>query len=477
MPVKPSVKPANAKLDPVGVMTAVMEETPELASPLVERGIIQQADDGSVNISGTTETIHAIGDYVTNFTPAANAYVNALVNRIAFVTISSKMYTNPWAVFKKGRLEFGETVEEIFVNLAKPFQFSPSTAEREVFKRHIPDVRAAFHTMNFQKYYPVTISDDQLRQAFLSWQGVTDLIARIVESVFAAAQTDEYLVLKYMLARSILNGDIAPVVVPAMSKENASDIATVFNETSMNLEYQSNAFNTAGVTTHTPQSEQYLITTTKFRSVMNMNVLAAAFNIDKAELMGHVINVDSFVNMDWARLDLLFTDENGKKDPSYAHWTEDEKTTLAGIPAVMTSIDFWQVWDNFEKMTENYNGRGLYWNYNYHVWKTFSISPFAQAAVYTVKAGSVTGVEVSPTAATLPVGADIELAATVSRTGVISKSVEWSLTGNQSTGTYVTDDGKVHIAKDEKSATVVVKAASIADPKMSGQCTVTVNKD
>lgn len=476
MPVKPSVKPANAKLDPVGVMKAIMEETPELASPLVERGIIQKADDGSVNISGTTETIHAIGDYVTNFTPAANAFVDALVNRIAFVTISSKMYTNPWAVFKKGRLEFGETVEEIFVNLAKPFQFSPSTAEREVFKRHIPDVRAAFHTMNFQKYYPVTISDDQLRQAFLSWQGVTDLIARIVESVFAAAQTDEYLVLKYMLARAILNGDIAPVVVPAMSKESASDIATVFNETSMNLEYQSNAFNIAGVTTHTPQSEQYLITTTKFRAVMNMNVLAAAFNMDKAELMGHVINVDSFVNMDWARLDLLFTDENGKKDPSYKPWTEEEKATLAGIPAVMTSINFWQVWDNFEKMSENYNGRGLYWNYNYHVWKTFSISPFAQAAVYTVTAGSVTGVAVSPTAATLPPGADIELSATVSRTGVVSKSVEWSLTGNQSTGTYVTDDGKVHIAKDEQAATVVVKAASIANPKMGGQCNVTVNR-
>lgn len=476
MPVKPSVKPAKAKLDPVGVMKAVMEETPELASPLLERGIIQQADDGSINISGTTETIHAIGDYVTNFTPAANAYVNALVNRIAFVTISSKMYTNHWAVFKKGRLEFGETVEEIFVNLAKPFQFSPSTAEREVFKRHIPDVRAAFHTMNFQKYYPVTVADDQLRQAFLSWQGVTDLIARIVESVFAAAQTDEYLVLKYMLARAILNGDIAPVKVPVMSKENASDIATVFNETSMNLEYQSNGYNIAGVTTHTPQDEQYLITTTKFRSVMNMNVLAAAFNMDKAELMGHVINVDSFVNMDWARLDLLFTDENGEKDPSYKPWTEEEKTTLAGIPAVMTSIDFWQVWDNFEKMTENYNGRGLYWNYNYHVWKTFSISPFAQAAVYTETAGTVTGVAVSPTAATLPPGADIELAVTVSRTGVISKSVEWSLTGNQSTGTYVTDDGKVHIAKDEKAASVVVKATSIANPKMSGQCTVTVNQ-
>ena len=476
MPTKPSIKPAKAKLDGVGVMKAILEETPELSNPLSERGIISKADDGSINISGTTETIHAIGDYVMNFTPASNAFLNALVNRIAFVTISSKMYTNPWSQFKKGRLEFGETVEEIFVNLAKPFQFSPSKAETDVFKRNIPDVRAAFHTMNFQKYYPVTIQDDQLRQAFLSWQGVVDLIAKIVESVYAAAQTDEYLVLKYMLARAILNGDIQGVVVPALTKDNATDIATVFNETSMNMEYQSNMYNIAGVTTHTDQTDQYLITTTKFRAIMNMNVLATAFNMDKAELMGHVINVDSFVNMDWNRLEMLFTDETGKVDPSFKPWTEDETAILETVPAVMTSIDFWQVWDNFEKMTENYNGKGLYWNYNYHVWKTFSISPFAQAVAYTGTEGTITGVTVTPSAATLPPGADIELAASVSRTGVISKAVEWSMTGNKSTGSYVSDTGKVHLAKDETADTVKAVATSVADPEKSAMCTITVNK-
>ena len=32
--------------------------------------------------------------------------------------------------------------------------------------------------MNYQKYYKTTIQNDQLRQAFLSWQGITDLIAK-----------------------------------------------------------------------------------------------------------------------------------------------------------------------------------------------------------------------------------------------------------------------------------------------------------
>lgn len=476
MPTKTSTVPAKTKIDPVAVTTALMEETPELAQPLLARGVIGKAGDGTISISGTTETIHKIGDYILNYTPAANAYLDALVNRIGFVIISSKMYTNPWSAFKKGRLEFGETVEEIFVNLARPYQFSPSKAEQDVFKRTIPDVRAAFHTMNFQKYYPVTITDDQLRQAFLSWQGIADLIAAIVDSVYTSAQTDEYLVMKYMLARAILNGYVQSVPIPSATKENAVDVATVFRQTARLLEFQSNKYTMSGVTTHTNIEDQYIIVTASFEAVMDLNVLARAYNLDYAQFIGRVVAVDSFVDMDWQRLQDLFTDENGVADPSFAPWTEDEVAVLQGVPAITTSRDFWQVWDNFEKMTENYNGKGLYWNYNYHVWKTFSISPFNQAVAFSDVASSITAVAVSPTAATLPRGADLAIEATVTGTGVINKGVQWTLAGNASSGSYVSDAGKVHVAKDETATTLTVTATSIADATKSASATITVSK-
>lgn len=474
MATRVNTKAATTKIDPVATMTAVMEETPELAQPLAARGVIQQSEDGYVTISGTTETIHAIGDYVMSFAAAQNAYLNALVNRIGFVTISSKMYTNPWAPFKKGRLDFGETIEEIFVNLAKPYQFSPSKAETEVYKRVIPDVRAAFHTMNFQKLYPITISDDQLRQSFLSWQGVTDLIAQIVESVYASAQTDEFLVMKYMIARSVLNGDVQGVTIPTPTKANAVDVATVFRQTARMLTFQSEQYNMSGVTTHTNLDDQYLIITAAFESVMDMNVLAAAYHLDYAQFMGHVVSVDSFVDMDWNRLTLLFTDENGTVDPSFQQWTAEEIEVLEGVPAITVDERFFQVWDNFEKMTENYNGRGLYWNYFYHVWKTFSISPFAQAVAYSATEASITSVTVSPSTATLTPGADLQLTAGVVAEGVINKGVEWSLSGNTSTGTTVDDNGRVHIAKDETSPTVTVTATAISDSTKKNTCAITV---
>lgn len=478
MPTKPSTKAATATMDAaqaVSVMTAIANEESELGSALVSRGIATQGADGSISISGTTETIHQIGDYVMNYAPAANAFVNALVNRIGFVVITSRMYTNPWAGFKKGRLEFGETVEELFVNLCKPYQFSPSVAEQEVYKRIIPDVRAAFHTMNFQKFYPITVSDDQLRQAFLSWQGIADLISRIVESVYTSANTDEYLVMKYMIGRAILDGFVTPVEVPEPNKANAVDVATKFRQMARLLTYQSDKYNRAGVTTHTPIGEQYLIVTAEFEAVMDMNVLATAYNLPYAEFIGRVVGIDSFVDCDWNRLEALFTNEAGVLDEGFAPWTEDEKAILATVPAVCVDENWWQVWDNLEKMTENYNGRGLYWNYFYHVWKTFSISPFAQAVCYTGKAGAVEGVTVTPASATLAPGADMQLSATVSVDGVANKAVNWVMTGNKSTGSYVSDNGKVHIAADETATSITVAAVTVADTDVSGTCTVTVS--
>ena len=113
-----------------------------------------------------TNSIHNIGNFIMQYEARQNAFLNALVNRIGMVLVTSKMWNNPWAMFKRGYMEFGETVEEVFVNIAKPFSFDPQAAETTLYKREIPDVRAAFHQMNFQKYYKVTISNDQLRQAF-----------------------------------------------------------------------------------------------------------------------------------------------------------------------------------------------------------------------------------------------------------------------------------------------------------------------
>lgn len=413
------------------------------------------------------ESIREIGAIIMDMPQLQNEFLSTLVNRIGRVLITSKMYDNPWAMFKKGMLEFGETIEEIFVNIAKPFQFDPSVAETNLFKREIPDVRSAFHIMNYQKYYKTTIQNDQLRQAFLSWEGITDLIAKIVDAMYTGANYDEFQTMKYMLAKNILNGRLTPVTIPAVSSANMKDIVSTIKGTSNKLEFLSDEYNVAGVKTHTKKADQYLLINSEFDAVMDVEVLASAFNMDKAQFAGHRVLVDGFGDIDIDRLNILFAD-----DPTYTQLTKDELTALNTIPCIMVDKDYFMIFDNFYNFTEQYNGEGLYWNYWYHVWKTFSVSPFANNVLFIPATPTVTSVTISPSSLSVGAGQGASLSATVVTTGFAPKTVTWS---SNTEGVTVDASGNVKINKDVNSRTeAIIKAVSTYDTSKFGTCTITV---
>ena len=410
-------------------------------------------------------SIRQIGAVIMDYPALQNEFLNALVNRIGRVLITSKMYDNPWAMFKKGMLEFGETVEEIFVNMAKPFQFDPAVAESNLFKREIPDVRAAFHIMNYQKYYKSTVSNDQLRQAFLSWQGITDLIAKIVDSMYTGANYDEFITMKYMLVRHILDGHMYPVQIPTVETANMKQIVSKIKGISNQYEFQSNKYNLAGVYTHTLKRDQYMLINSMFDAEMDVEVLASAFNMSKAEFMGQRVLVDSFGALDKERLEELFADDTTFKMP-----TDDELTALDAIPAILVDRDWFMIFDNVYNFTEQYNGEGLYWNYWYHVWKTFSVSPFANNALFVPGVPSVTSVTVSPATVEAAVGQSIQFNATVVTSKFAPKSVDWS---TNSANAIVDSSGKVTL-ETGASGSITVTATSTFDGTKDGTATITV---
>lgn len=418
----------------------------------------------------STGSIRQIGNIMMNYEPLQNEFLSALYNRIGRVIITSKMYYNPWSPFKKGLMELGETVEEIFVNIAKAHTFNPEKAETNFMKREIPDVRAAFHTMNYQKFYKATISNDQLRQAFLSWQGITDLIAKIVDAMYTAHNYDEFQVMKYMLARNILNGYLYPVTVAQVDKENAPDIVTEIKAISNELVYESQSYNLNSVYTFTEKNDQFIITTARFDAVMDVNVLASAFNMDKVEFMGHRVQIDGFDRIDENRMNELFADD---PNAGYIPLTEEEKAALKAVPAVLIDRDYFMIFDNLYKFTEDYNGEGLYWQYWYHAWKTFSTSPFANAVIFVPGTPGVTSVTVSPATATVNKGAMLQLNAAVVTEGFAPKSVVWSINSELST---ITQAGLLSVSADETAATITVTATSTFDGNKATTATITVPK-
>lgn len=416
-------------------------------------------------------SLRGIGEIMMNYQPLQNAFLNALVNRIARVIITSRLYENPWAGFKKGIMEYGETIEEIFVNLAKPYQYDPVVAESEVFKRRIPDVKAAFHSMNYQKFYPTTVSNDQLRQAFLSWQGITDLIGKIIEQVYTGANYDEFLVMKYMIAQIALKGQLYPVSVPTITADNARAVTTSMVNYAKKLTYMSSDYNYAGVKTYTDPEFLYIILTTDVESIFDVEVLALSFNMNKAELIGRQIGIDGFGIVDNERLAEIFAD-----DPytDFVPFTEAEINQLNTIAGLMVDESWFMIFDNYYNMTEIYNPQGLYWNYFYHVWKTFSVSPFSNAILFTTNTPAITSVTVSPSTATVVKGNSSQFTATVVNTGFAPKEVIWTVEGGADAGTVISDNGLLSVSSNETATSLTVKATSSFDSTKSNSAAVTV---
>lgn len=413
--------------------------------------------------NNTPESIRRIGEIIMQYTPLQNEFLNALVNRIARVIITSKMYTNPLSMFKKGLIDFGETIEEIFVNIANPHQYDVEESENKVFAREIPDVRAAFHTLNYKKFYKQTIQNKDLNQAFLSWDGITDLISKIVNAMYTAANYDEFVTTKYMLAKAILDGRLSAITVYA---NDAKGAVTKIKGVSNALTFMSNNYNSAGVQTFTDKNDQYLLVNSQFDSEIDVEVLASAFNMSKAEFMGHRILIDGFGTLDVARLNALFKD-----DPNYIELSQDTLTALNAIPAVLVDKNFFMIFDNMYEFTENYNGQGLYWNYFYHTWKTFSMSPFANALVFVPAVPSVTSVTVAPSAVTCKKGQSVQLSVTVETENYAPKTVNWK---SDTEGVTVDINGHVTVATSVTASTAKITATSTYDTTKSGLCTVTI---
>lgn len=394
----------------------------------------------------TAENLHEVGDAILTYEAQANEFVNALVNRIGLVILNNRMATNPLAALKKGRLAVGETIEEIYIDVIKAQTYDPRAAQDTLFKRHLPNVSSVFHSVDSQLNYPLTISNEQLRKAFLSYDSLDRFIAGLVDSMYKSATLDEFIQMKQLISEWNENSRfiVEPItaVTDAASAREAmikikavSDGMTIFN----------NQMNYAGVWTSTPKDEQYLITTPDFNARMDVDVLAAAFHMDKAEFAGHVIVVDNIGDLG-----------------------------DVGIEAILVDKNWYQVYDYLRTFKTAYNGEGLYWNYFYHVWMVYSLSPFANAVAFGTATPTVTKLTVTPTTATLKAGGSVQIATSVTGTGDPTSKCTFALTGNTDPETVVNTMGKVILGSKETGPTITVTATSVQDTSKTATCTITV---
>lgn len=405
---------------------------------------------GALKAVTTADELKDSWTIIDNDIKLKNEFVGTLLNRIGKLLLTSKSYKNPWAWAKKGLLQFGELVEDIYINLAEVEKFDPEGASTTLYARTIPDVKTSIYRKNYDVVYPATIQLRELSKSFLTDTGLYDFVAGVITSQITASEYDEFAVMKYMLGKRIAHGLMGSYVGTTYAPSTESkELARVIKRVGNKLTFMNPDNNPMGVYNFTLHENQYIIVGADDLADMDIDVLAVSFNMSKAEIMGHIVMVDDFTTLDNARLSKLFGEE--------AEFTQSEIDLLSKVYAVIVDENFFQIYDAaLDTSVDAFNAKGLYTNYFLHVSRIFAISPFSQSvAVVDSTATTVAGsIVATPASGTVEIGKG--------QTFKITSSVNVT-SGFAMDGTFVESDNADLVVNPD--GTITVKASASAGSK------------
>jgi len=405
------------------------------------------------------------------FPGAWNQFASAFINKVGLTIGRNQMWNNPLAIFKKGMLEFGDTVEEFQVGVLKAYRYDHDQdyGERALFARERPEIQTSYHTINREDMYKITIDEPTLKRAFLTSTGLSTLITQLMDAPVKSDNWDEYLMMKELLGEYERNGGFFKVHSPEIPLDTdgslqARQALRQIRTYTGKLRFLSRRYNAAGMPVHAEEADLVLITTPEFQAAIDVEALAVLFNVSYAEISSRIVIVDEF--------------------PSH----------MKDIRAVLTTSDFFQVYDVFYDTRSTQNAAGLYENHFLHHWQIISCSRFVPAIAITVGEGTVipeietpvTGMadievhDVSGTPITsLERGSMYQVTGSAITTpeGGINDAVRFALEGKQSTHTIITNTAVVHVAIDEAATSFDIVATSTDDPTFNKRLTVNVVGD
>ena len=301
----------------------------------------------------TQANLMDVGNPILNYEAIGNEFVGALINKIVFQLIDRQMWSNPLSMLKRGQMPLGMDIEDIHVNPAEAEKYDGTeNGMADILKMHKPDIATVYYRLNRQDKYRVTINNDQLRGAFTAWSKMEDLIGAIVDTLYNGCTIDEFKYTKNLVSSAIAANQIIINTTPNPIDEASGktfmkllrSLSTLFTFPSANYNSYSTISGNNPRTSWTPIDQQIILIRGDVASAVGVDVLAGLFNINYGDYLAKQIIVDNF---------------------------NDEKTL-----AVLADRRAFVIMEQLRKFTTFYNGSSLSWQYFYHAWDLFALSPF-----------------------------------------------------------------------------------------------------
>lgn len=135
-----------------------------------------------------------------------NEFMNNIFNKIGLTLVEYPVVNNHLSFLKKGNLEYGQTIEDIYVGLATAEPYITGMADGEYpdpFKIHKVPHRSAFYHTILSRQYPLTRHVSDLRKAFHGAAGLEQFIGGMMNAITSRENYDDYRMTVALMARQL----------------------------------------------------------------------------------------------------------------------------------------------------------------------------------------------------------------------------------------------------------------------------------
>ena len=332
-----------------------------------------------------------------------NAFINTLTNKVAKSVIFSKIFSNPLKELKKGKVEYGESIEELFVQMAMAKNFGENwedstSPEADLIRKLKPKVTAMYITVNFDKKYKTTVMDKQLRKAFINEYGLSNLVMQIVSSITSQAEYQEFLATKGTMLNLVAEcknksldaehktesdvslpiGTVVKQTPYIRQATTAKDLVQGIREEVGNMKFPSNKYNLAKELNWVNPQDLVLMTTPSVSADIDVNVLASAFNVSSTDVTTKTILVDEMPKGIFKSTSALV--DKTPYDLSSGNTISCDTTKK--VKAILFDKDLLQIWDTYQATGTFYNSESNYTNHFANREGIFAVCSFANMVVF-----------------------------------------------------------------------------------------------
>ena len=295
----------------------------------------------------TQTNIQNIMTTIMEYSTTKEEFTNTILNKIVKTKVLNKAYENSLKFFKKEPLPFGKTIEGVFVDLIKAKNFNENfgTGDNEatsLLGKEKAPVKVEYYSENFKHKYKLSISDEQLKSAFMSADGLSQMTQGLIRSATSSSEYDEYMMIKTLIGASVSKEVEIQGLFKLDENAQAKKITKTVQALVNKFRFMSTEYNKQGVHTHCQPSDCVIITTPDQLANLNVELLATAFNVPYAEMPSRIVVIDSFLKADGS----------------------DDTDTVC-IVADMDLVQFRNTLDTWETFR---NPDGLMTNMFHHVW-------------------------------------------------------------------------------------------------------------